>query len=79
MLVNKLNVKQEWKILNFEVFENRPKTDKPYPPKVVQRRELLLLTQCYLTDYQVAKIKKYKEFFGKVYRIVMNAYFAWGK
>ena len=77
MLVNKLNVKEEWKILNFEVFENRPKTDKPYPPEIVQRRELLLFAQCYLADYQVAKDKDDKEILGGAYRKTMGTYFAW--
>ena len=73
-----LNAKREWKILNFEVFENRPKTNKPYPTGIVKRRELFLLAQCYLADYGFAKSKKYKSFFGELYRITMKTYLKWG-
>ena len=74
-----LNAKREWKILNFEVFENRPKTNKPYPADIVKRRELLLLAQCYLGHYEFAKSKKYQSSFGKLYQITMKTYFRWSK
>jgi hypothetical protein len=74
-----LNAKREWKILNFEVFENRPKTNKPYPAGIVKRRELLLLAQRYLAEYEFTKSQKYKSFFGELHRITMGTYFAWGK
>jgi hypothetical protein len=77
MLVNKLNIKQAWEILNFEVFENGPQTNKPYPAAIVKRRELLLLAQCYLAEYEFTKSKRYKSFFGELYRITMKTYLRW--
>lgn len=76
-MAKKIISNREWKVLKFELFENKPKTDKPYPPDVVKRRELLLLAQCLLADYQFTKSRKYKSFFGKLYRKTMETYFAW--
>ncbi len=51
--------KREWKILDFEVFENGPKTDELYPPKIVRRRELLLYAQVHLAEISWAR--KFKD------------------
>ena len=78
-MIKQLIPKREWKILDFEVFENRPKTNKPYPADIVKRRELLFMAQSYLANYEFAKSKKYKSFFGELYRITIETYFKWGK
>lgn len=72
-----LNTKREWKILNFEVFENRPKTNKPYLADIVNRRKLLLFAQRYLAEYEFTKSQKYKNFVAQLYRITIERYFAW--
>ena len=69
-----LNARQEWKILNFEVFKNRPK-DAPYPEHISNRRGLLLFAQYLLAAHQSAKRRKYKNFFGELYRKIMETYF----
>jgi len=67
---------QEWEILNFELFEKKP-PNRSFPEDVVRRRELLLMAQCLLSDFAVAKSRKEKEFFGKLYQKVMELYFNW--
>ena len=71
-----INPIREWKVLNFEVFENKPKT-APYPPDVVKKRELLFMAQSFLSNYQFTKSEKYKAFFGELYRITMKTYSVW--
>ncbi len=68
--------KCEWKILDFEVFENKPKI-APYPRNVVKRRELLLMAQSFLSNGQFAKSKKYKAFYKELYQKTIATYFAW--
>ncbi len=69
-----LNPEKEWKILNYEMFENKP--DKaPFPKFVVKRREFLLYAQCLLSDYEVADSKEEKEIFGAAYMEIMGWYF----
>lgn len=70
-----LNIEEEWKILNYEMFENKPK-EEPFPEEVVKKRELLLLAQCVLADYQVAKSEREKAFWGKIYSLTIKSYFA---
>ncbi len=67
---------REWKILNFELFENKP-PNKPFPENIVRRRELLLMAQCLLSDFEFAKSRKDKQFFGELYQKVMDLHFAW--
>lgn len=72
----KIMPKREWKILNSEVFENKPLAG-PFPEHIARRRELLLFAQCSLSDYQFAKSKKCRKFFGGLYRKTMETYFNW--
>lgn len=75
--IKTINPNREWEIMKFEIHYNKPKIDGPYPEDIVRRRELLLLAQCFLADYQSAKPKKHKNFFGELYRLTMDTYFAW--
>lgn len=70
---------REWGIIKFETHYNKPPIDGHYPDGIVRRRELLLFAQCFLTDYQSAKLNKYKNFFCELYRVAMKTYFAWGQ
>jgi hypothetical protein len=76
-VIKKINPNREWEIIKFEIHYNKPKISGPYPENIVRRRELLLFAQNFLADYQVAKSRKYKNFFGELYRITMKTYFAW--
>lgn len=71
-----INLSQEWEIMKFETHYNKPQIDGSYPKDVVCRRELLLLAQCVLANYQSAKSKKYRNFFGELYLLTMDTYFA---
>ncbi len=74
--------KREWKILDYELFENRPKTDKPYPPDVVKRRELLLYAQVHLSEIawaQKCKDLETERLHTEAYNLVMSKYYEWGK
>ena len=75
--IKTLNPNQEWEIIKFETHYNKPKIDRPYPENIVRKRELLLLAQLYLADYQSTKSRKYKNLFRELYRLIMDKYFAW--
>lgn len=80
--MNKRQIEQEWKRLDFELFENAPKTDKPYPPDVVKRRELLLFAQVHLAE--IGWAQKCKDLGAEIlhtiaYNLVMSKYYDWGK
>ena len=77
MRIKEIDVQKEWKTIKFEIHYNKPSIDKPYPKDIVNRRELLLLAQSFLADFYTAKSKKYKNFFGELYRKTMQIYFAW--
>jgi hypothetical protein len=70
-----INPSREWNIIKFETHYNKPQIYGPYPENIVCRRELLLLARCYLADYQSTKSRKYKNFFGELYRLTMDRYF----
>ena len=73
-------IKQEWQRLNFEVFENKPKTDKPYPSDVVKRRELLLFAQVHLAEISWAikcKDLETERLHTAAYNLVMSKYYDW--
>jgi hypothetical protein len=77
-MVRKIIFGQEWKKLNFELFENRPKTDKPYPPEIVKRRTLLLYAQVHLAEAEWAKKCKDLEterLHTEAYNRVMSEYY----
>lgn len=78
--MNKKKIEEEFKKLNFELFENKPKINLPYPPDIVKRRELLLFAQVHLSNILDAKLKKdyWKERFEtEMYQIVMDFYYEW--
>lgn len=74
--MNKIVPKREWDILNFEIFKNKP-LRTIFSKHIVKKRELLLFAQCCLADYQSARSKKFKNFFGELYQKIMDVYFAW--
>jgi len=74
--MKQIDPEREWKILNFEMFENQPACD-PYPEDVIKRRELLLMAQCELSSFQAAKSKKEKKFHAELYEKIMEYYFNW--
>lgn len=49
-----LNIEGEWEELKFEMKENKPK-EIPEPKFIVKRRELLLIAECLLSDYEICK------------------------
>jgi hypothetical protein len=75
--IKTINPSQEWGIIKFETHYNKPQIDGPYPEDIVKKRELLLFAQCFLADYQSSKSKKYRNFFGELYRVTMDTYFVW--
>ena len=75
--IEKIIPEQEWEIIKFETHYNKSPIDGLYPRDIVNKRALLLFAQCFLADYQTAKTRKYKNFFGELYRKTMNTYFAW--
>jgi len=72
--MKKLDLKKEWSILNFELFKNKSKKAL-YPKKIVEKRKLLLLAQCLLSDYGSTKSKIQKNIFGTAYKSLMQLYF----
>lgn len=75
--IEKIIPEQEWEIIKFETHYNKPLICGPYPRDIINRRTLLLFAQCFLADYEIAKTRKYKSFYGELYRTTMNAYFNW--
>lgn len=76
--MTKKQIEKEWKKLSFEIFENRPKTDKPYPSNVVKRRELLLYAQVHLSEISWAKRSKdlkTERLLTEAYNCVMEKYY----
>jgi len=80
--MNKKQIGQEWKKLKFELFENRPKIDGPYPQNIVKQREFLLFAQVHLNNILDAKLKKdiwNERFETEMYNKVMEIYYGWDK
>jgi len=78
--MNDKQIVQEWKRLNFELLENKPSSDGPYPVEVVKRRELLLFAQVHLSNIMDAKKnndRKAEYFETEMYRIIMSTYYDW--
>lgn len=78
--MTKQQIDREYKKNYYELHENKPAIDGPYPPEIVKRRELLLGAQVYLGNILGAKIKKDKieealqEF---NYWVTMEEYYNW--
>jgi len=80
--MNKKQIEREWEKLKFEVFNNKPKIDGPYPPDIVKRREFLLFAEVHLANILGAKLKKDKwdeNFETEMYNKVMETYYSWDK
>lgn len=80
--MNKKEIENEYKILNFELFENKPKIKSPYPLHIVKRREFLLFAQVHLNNILDAKLKKDKWIEGfetEMYHKVMDFYYEWDR
>jgi len=77
-VIKKIIPEREWEIIKFETHYNKPSIKGSYPRDIVNKRSLLLFAQCFLADYQSARLRKYKNFFGELYRKTMDTYFAWG-
>lgn len=78
--MNEKQIAREWKRLNFEIFKNKPKTDKPYPINIVRRRELLLFAQVNLSKISYAQTKKDKlseRFETDLYKVIIKNYYKW--
>jgi hypothetical protein len=78
--MNKKQIEQEWKKLNFELLENKPKIDGPYPSDIVRRRELLLFAQVHLSNIIDAKDKndrRVEDFETEMYDRIMSTCYNW--
>ena len=53
--MTKRQIAREWKRLYYEIFANKPRSNSPYPPNVVRRRELLLYAQVHLAEISWAQ------------------------
>lgn len=73
--MNKKEIEEEYKKLNFELFENKPKIKSPYPPDIVKRRELLLLAQVHLNNI----VSGNEHFEIEMYHKIMDTYYNWGR
>jgi len=80
--VNKKEVEQEYKRLIFELLENKPKINGPYPPEIVKKREFLLFAEVHLANILDAKRRKDKwdeDFETEMYNKVIGIYYNWDK
>ena len=79
--MKKRQIEEEYKKINYEMFNNRPAIT-PYPPNVVKRRELLLYAQVHLAEISWAKKCKESEtekLHTETYNLVMSKYYGWEK
>ncbi|MBU0533561.1 MAG: hypothetical protein KJ887_02030 [Candidatus Omnitrophica bacterium] len=70
--IRAINPNREWETIKFETHYNKPQIDGPYPQDIINRRTLLLFAQRFLADYQSAKSRKYKSFFGELYQLTKD-------
>ena len=78
--MNKKQIEQEFKKIDYELRVNKPDS-APYPPDLVKRREYLLFAQVHLSNILDAKTKKDKwdeRFETEMYNKVMEIYYNWG-
>jgi len=79
--MNKRQIEQEFKKVDFELRVNKLETT-PYSPEVVKRREFLLFAQVHLNNILVAKSKNDRfseKFETEMYHKVMEVYNNWDK
>lgn len=77
--MNKKQIEQEFKKIDYELRFNKPDF-APYPPDLVKRREFLLFAQVHLSNVLGAKLKKDKwdeRFETEMYNKVMEIYYNW--
>ncbi|PIP11952.1 MAG: hypothetical protein COT45_01725 [bacterium (Candidatus Stahlbacteria) CG08_land_8_20_14_0_20_40_26] len=77
--MNKKQIEQEFKKIDYEIRFNKPDF-APYPPDLVKRREYLLFAQVHLSNILDAKLKKDKwdeSFETEMYNKVMKIYYNW--
>ena len=55
--MNKKQIEQEFKKIDYELRVNKPDS-APYPPDLVKRREYLLFAQVHLSNILNAKVKE---------------------
>lgn len=80
--MNKNQIEQEYIKLKHEIFENKPKTNKPYPPDIVKRKILLLYAQVHLAEISWAtkcKDSETERLHTEAYNLVMSQYDEWEK
>ncbi|MGB3479827.1 MAG: hypothetical protein WBB67_11785 [bacterium] len=76
--MNKKQIEQEYIKLKYEIFENKPKTNEPYPPDIVKRRILLLYAQVHLAEISWAKKcndAETERLHMEAYNLVMSQYY----
>ncbi|OYD17555.1 hypothetical protein CH333_00420 [candidate division WOR-3 bacterium JGI_Cruoil_03_44_89] len=77
--MNKKQIEQEFKKIDYELRFNKPDF-APYPPELVKRREFLLFAQVHLSNILDAKLKKDKwdeRFETEMYNKVIEIYYNW--
>jgi len=70
-----LDLDHEWEVVLRET-HNKPDIDGPYPPEVVKRREIILLAQSLLADYQTTTDPLRQTALAYAYQTFMKFYFA---
>lgn len=79
--MNKKQIENEFKKIDYELRANKPKIS-PYSHNVVERRTFLLFAQVHLCNIIEAKSRKDKwdeKFETEMYYKVMNKYYNWDK
>lgn len=74
LTLKKLNIRKLWDRIKRELFINKPE-QIPCSKDTARRRELLLLAQIFLTDYQTAANKENKLKAQIAYLKAMDFYF----
>ncbi|MGB9721276.1 MAG: hypothetical protein ACPL28_07360 [bacterium] len=80
--MTKKQLQREWERLKFEIFVNKPQTDKPYSQHIVRRREFLLFAEVHLNNIFLAKAKRDRwdeKFETEMYNKVMELYYNWSQ
>ncbi len=75
--MTKRQIEQEYRKIKYEIIENKPNADKPYPPDIVKRREFLIFAQVHLGNILEAKVRKDKRkeiFETEMYNRVIDIY-----
>lgn len=65
-------LKREWDKLKYEIHNNKPKCDGPYPDEIIKTREWLLYAQVELGNIEADQNAKFHK---ELYNIIMKHYF----